>query len=123
MGVIGAWSRNVRELTEKGARELAQDDEKGGTVGTARGEPICVPLPTPEGMVSPEERDDLFRRELETVINRHSRENGSDTPDFILAQYLADCLAAWDRAMALRTEWYRPKRHTISGSDAADDDL
>jgi hypothetical protein len=27
-----------------------------------------------------------FRKELETTINCHSRENGSDTPDFILAE-------------------------------------
>jgi len=35
-----------------------------------------------------------FRLEIEQAINRNSKENGSDTPDFILAQYLIDCLAA-----------------------------
>lgn len=43
-----------------------------------------------------------FRKELETLINRHSLENGSDTPDFILAQYLTDCLEAFDRASRAR---------------------
>lgn len=87
-------------------------------------EPISVPLPHPPGM-GPEywiEREARFRKELEALLNCHSRENGSDTPDFILAEYLADCLAAWDRAVTRRTQWYGPKRHTISGSDAADDD-
>lgn len=33
-----------------------------------------------------------FEKELQTLINRHSKENESDTPDFILANYLKDCL-------------------------------
>ena len=28
--------------------------------------------------------------DLQTVLNRHSREEVSNTPDFILAQFLAD---------------------------------
>ena len=34
------------------------------------------------------ERASAFERDLALVINYHSRENGSNTPDFILAQYL-----------------------------------
>jgi hypothetical protein len=49
-----------------------------------------------------------FRAELETLINKHNKENSSGTPDFILADYMADCLEAYDKAMARRTEWYRP---------------
>ncbi len=47
-----------------------------------------------------------FLTELKVVINRHSMENGSDTPDFILATFLRDCLAAWDRAVRRREKWY-----------------
>ena len=47
-----------------------------------------------------------FRQEIETAINRHSLENGSDTPDFVLAEYLIDCLAAFDRATVARERWY-----------------
>lgn len=50
-----------------------------------------------------------FRAELETLINRNSRENGSDTPDFILADYMADCLDAYDKAVTRRTEWHKPE--------------
>lgn len=48
-----------------------------------------------------------FRQKLSEVINQHSMESGSNTPDFILAQYLTDCLAAFDRAMVCRGFWYR----------------
>src|SRR5574343_713325 len=49
---------------------------------------------------------DEFRAELESLINRHSKENGSNTPDFVLADYLADCLEAFDKAVTRRSEWY-----------------
>ena len=48
-----------------------------------------------------------FRQELESLLNTHSMEGGSDTPDFILAQYLDECLKAFDIATALRDQWYR----------------
>jgi hypothetical protein len=46
-----------------------------------------------------------FITELRDLLNRHSMENGSDTPDFILAQYLTDCLLAWNRATKRREDW------------------
>lgn len=47
-----------------------------------------------------------LRADLAAVINRHSRENGSNTPDFVLAQYLANCLDAFDNAIWNRAQWY-----------------
>jgi hypothetical protein len=41
---------------------------------------------------------DQFRSELEKLCNRFSRENESNTPDFVLADYLIECLNAYDRA-------------------------
>jgi hypothetical protein len=45
--------------------------------------------------------------EVQTLLNRHSRENISNTPDFILAQYLSDALAAYEAAVQARDNWYR----------------
>jgi hypothetical protein len=50
-----------------------------------------------------------FRSELENLINRHSKENGSNTPDFILADYLGDCLDAFDKAVTRRKKWSSPE--------------
>lgn len=47
-----------------------------------------------------------FRKAIETALNYSSKENGSDTPDFILAEYLSDCLAAFDKAVREREKWY-----------------
>jgi hypothetical protein len=49
--------------------------------------------------------DDL-RNQIESAINRCSAENGSNTPDFILAEYLTDCLTAFDKALREREKWY-----------------
>jgi hypothetical protein len=49
---------------------------------------------------------EIFRREIEQAINRHSVENGCNTPDYILATYLSECLAAFDRAVNARDAWY-----------------
>lgn len=59
-----------------------------------------------EGVDNPEHMRRSFRKELEKLINQFSIENGSDTPDFILAQYLANCLAIFDLAMREREKWY-----------------
>ena len=47
-----------------------------------------------------------FKLELERLINSHSMENGSDTPDFILADFLGTCLEAFDKAVQSREQWY-----------------
>lgn len=59
-----------------------------------------------------------FRGELESVINRNSKENGSNTPDFILAQFLIGCLEAFDEAVNARTNWYEPADSNGGGGDA-----
>jgi hypothetical protein len=53
---------------------------------------------------------DKLRKNIEIAINSASAENGSDTPDFILAEYLTDCLAAYDKAVVARGKWHgRPE--------------
>jgi len=47
-----------------------------------------------------------FAQELERLINQHSRENGSDTPDFILADYMENCLISYNAAVNAREKWY-----------------
>jgi hypothetical protein len=47
-----------------------------------------------------------FRKALKGLINTHSMENGSDTPDYVLARYMDDCLKVFDRAVN-RREWSR----------------
>lgn len=48
-----------------------------------------------------------FEDELTQLLNRHcKKENGSNTPDFILAAYMRACLDAYDAAVSRRSDWY-----------------
>lgn len=43
---------------------------------------------------------------IRSALNSVSAENDSNTPDFILAQYLIGCLNAFNIATNQRTDWY-----------------
>lgn len=47
-----------------------------------------------------------FEKQLEVLLNKTSQENGSDTPDFILARYLINCMKAYNKATNRRDKWY-----------------
>lgn len=47
-----------------------------------------------------------LEHELASALNRFSAENASNTPDWILAQYLLGCLTAWNTAVQQRETWY-----------------
>ena len=56
--------------------------------------------------VEPELIESSFESDLTSLINRHSVENASNTPDFILAQYVKACLAAIAVTIQQRETWY-----------------
>jgi hypothetical protein len=58
---------------------------------------------TPEG----------FKEDLTALINKYSLENGSNTPDFLLADYLLQCLAVFDVTIAHREAWYGRGYHDM----------
>lgn len=47
-----------------------------------------------------------FEMDLEKLINKHSLENSSNTPDYILAKYLYNCLDNFNRTIKEREEWH-----------------
>lgn len=51
-----------------------------------------------------------FEHQLTSLINRHSMENGSDTPDFILGKYLLKCLRTFNETISEREVWYNRGR-------------
>ena len=58
-----------------------------------------------------------FETELSRLINKYSKENNSNTPDFILAQYLSDlsgCLVAYEVATQRCEQWRG--REKVDGS-------
>ena len=57
---------------------------------------------------------ETFEQKLASLLNRESRENSSDTPDFLLAEFMSSCLRAFDLAVKSRTFWHK----SLSGSEA-----
>lgn len=43
---------------------------------------------------------------LRELINGYSMENASDTPDYILTEYLIACLDAYNKAVRKRDNWF-----------------
>ena len=85
----------------------AVQDHRDGTIiqpdtdkeRAKRGLPPFTPDPGPQSLL------DRIRH----AINCTAAENGSDTPDFILADYLMAALDAFDAAVRVREEWYGRK--------------
>ena len=50
-----------------------------------------------------------LRSELTSLLNRFSRENVSNTPDWILRDYMWNCLKSFERATTQRDAWYGMK--------------
>jgi hypothetical protein len=47
-----------------------------------------------------------FRDELRQLLNKHNMEAGSDSPDFILSEYLHRQLEVFDATVKERDRWY-----------------
>jgi hypothetical protein len=57
-----------------------------------------------------------FVKELRELINRYSKENCSNTPDFILAEYLEGCLKVYGKAVLRRDQWMCSDQSSESSS-------
>lgn len=60
-----------------------------------------------------------FENELRSLINQHSQENGSNTPDYILASYLQSCLDAFNLHTRERDRWFGNR--SLRGPGVTDD--
>ena len=84
----------------------------GKTWDTAAHDALCaaraagLAVPQPEPKPADPEPPRNFAQDLERLINSHSMENASNTPDFILASYLRGCLSNWNQHVTHREQWY-----------------
>lgn len=59
-----------------------------------------------------------LEQDITRAINSHSRENYSNTPDFLLATFMMDCLAAAERMVTAREKWYENPPRSPASADA-----
>lgn len=112
-GLRLAWKRR-KGKTMKTAREIAArvwcDQEMRNTaMDVDAAEQIAIIIQSvrheqasPQGIPNRRNFDD----ELVCLLNKYSRENGSNTPDFILADFIGRCLENWNLTTVTREEWY-----------------
>lgn len=105
-GGRGAALAAERELRKQAVRAAAAAETE---LGVATAELDKLRERDEELEAKPNARDG-FVGELTSVLNRHSRENGSGTPDFILAEFLSGCLTEFNGAVNRREAWYGRER-------------
>lgn len=49
-----------------------------------------------------------FEKELEILLNKYSKETANNTPDFILAKYLNNCLDNFSETVSATSRWIAP---------------
>ena len=50
--------------------------------------------------------DTSFETELKSLLNKYSKENDSNTPDFLLAFFLEGCLDTYNKTLKERDKWF-----------------
>lgn len=58
----------------------------------------------PSGNVS--EREIVLTKKLTMVFEHYGMVEFSETPNPIFAEYIMDCIRAWNKAMQARSKWY-----------------
>lgn len=102
-GVNGPWNCFVdgRKVFVRHSLEQAQGDveqhaaHEAQKVAEARAAEAAAKVPQP-----------TLSEEVSALLNKHSRENESDTPDFILAEYLMRALESYEKAISDRDRWH-----------------
>ena len=49
--------------------------------------------------------ESTFKKELTNLINKHGKDNEANTADFLLANYLCECLQTFTGAVCVRDEF------------------
>lgn len=117
------WESSVEEPT----RPVGLVKDKGPKIDTTRflfPDRPCVPTQPAVFNDEPQVKDatkaddvfnghrpplTAFEQDLRRLINKHCMENLSNTPDRILAEFLASCLVSFSVATRAREEWYGRK--------------
>ncbi len=58
-----------------------------------------------------------FCKKLMKLINEEGLENVSNTPDFLLAEFLLNCLQAYSLTVCARDRWYGDGVCSVTGTD------
>jgi hypothetical protein len=90
--------------------ETSNNEQAGSSDNTSKQESLDARIQPPIGWENEKERQiarrAAFQLRLSELINSYCIENGSDTPDYLLAEYLTGCLLNYEVAVLKREAWY-----------------
>lgn len=49
---------------------------------------------------------EMFEKELEELLNKYSKDNDTETPDWLLVEYLSGCLETYKTTIKAREQWF-----------------
>lgn len=102
--------QRVREMVD-GARsdeiaEVEHQRDRAEQIAEERAEELNARDATAAQISGPPVVTRTLLQDIEKILNRHNVENVSNTPDFILAQYLLRVLAAGEEMINQRHQWW-----------------
>lgn len=56
-----------------------------------------------------DEEYESLKKEIAGLLNKYSQENRSNTPDYMLADFMLGCLNVYENTIRSRTEWFERK--------------
>jgi len=113
----GGWETDIKNgeelinyLKHKENKDMCENENiktaetiKAANLNNSKPEDVIpTPMQEPPFAIYPKSS---FVAELKDLINKHSMDGGSNTPDFILAEYLKQCLKTFDMCIQRREEW------------------
>ena len=104
LAVIAARAEKGKRISFEVYEKSRKGRKKGGKMMPTKKKAYAVPKSPVGKKVA--KKTLSFHAELTALLNRHSMENGSNTPDFLLASYLCACLTIWDEHTVKRLKWY-----------------
>jgi hypothetical protein len=107
--ITGTWAYALDNHTlwiPEAALDLVAMERDGETQTQAQTNMSPAPDTKGEEMSPDERRNKEFLKNVAHAINYSSIEGGSNTPDWLLAEYLWDCLKVFNMAIQRRENWY-----------------
>lgn len=47
-----------------------------------------------------------LKKDIAAILNKYSQENRSNTPDYMLADYMLGCLNVYENTISAREKWF-----------------
>lgn len=90
------------KIAQNAQQQVVDEWDKWVAMDFSKIEERAIGSMAPDAPVKPP----TFAQKLTVLLNENNKENGSNTPDFVLAEYLTNCLGNFEAATKAREKFY-----------------